>query len=121
MSRSWHVPGSLSSELHTTYFCGALLGSMKLHFMPVGKPAPPGGFHFLDDLLGRGLLAQDALPRFVAADLAVVLDLPGALHAERLEADLIARILFHCGGLFVPIEDLIDLFGREIFVVDVVD
>jgi hypothetical protein len=41
MSRSWHVPGSLSSELHTTYFCGALLGSMKLHFMPVGKPAPP--------------------------------------------------------------------------------
>ncbi len=41
MSRSWQVPGSLSSELHTRYFCIGELRGMKLHFVPVGKPAPP--------------------------------------------------------------------------------
>ena len=41
MSRSWQVPGSLSSELQTTYFCTGALRGMKLHFTPVGKPAPP--------------------------------------------------------------------------------
>jgi len=35
------VPGSLSSELQTTYFWIGELRGMKLHFMPVGKPAPP--------------------------------------------------------------------------------
>ena len=41
MSRSLHVPGSDSSELHRMYFCPAALRGMKLHFRPVGKPAPP--------------------------------------------------------------------------------
>src|SRR6266478_4864025 len=41
MSRSWQVPGSLSSELHTRYFCTGELRGMKLHLVPVGKPAPP--------------------------------------------------------------------------------
>ncbi len=41
MSRSWQVPGSLSSELQTTYFWIGEERGMKLHFMPVGKPAPP--------------------------------------------------------------------------------
>jgi hypothetical protein len=41
MSRSWQVPGSLSSELQTTYFCPRALRGMKLHFTPVGKAAPP--------------------------------------------------------------------------------
>jgi len=41
MSRSWQVPGSLSSELQTTYFCTGALRGMKDHLRPVGKPAPP--------------------------------------------------------------------------------
>ena len=41
MSRSWQVPGSLSSELQTTYFWPGAPRGMKLHFTPVGKPAPP--------------------------------------------------------------------------------
>ena len=41
MSRSWQVPGSLSSELQTAYFCIGALRGMKDHLVPVGKPAPP--------------------------------------------------------------------------------
>ena len=41
MSRSWQVPGSLSSELQTRYFCIGAVRGMKLIFTPVGKPAPP--------------------------------------------------------------------------------
>ncbi len=41
MSRSWQVPGSDSSELHTVYFCTGDLRGMKLHLVPVGNPAPP--------------------------------------------------------------------------------
>jgi len=41
MSRSLNVPGSPSSELQTRYFCPGNWRGMKLHFRPVGKPAPP--------------------------------------------------------------------------------
>src|SRR3546814_15744768 len=41
MSRSLAVPGSDSSELQRMYFCMPLSLGMKLHFRPVGKPAPP--------------------------------------------------------------------------------
>ena len=41
MSRSLNVPGSPSSELHTTYFWPAKARGMKVHLRPVGKPAPP--------------------------------------------------------------------------------
>src|SRR5688500_18712527 len=41
MSRSWQVPGSLSSELQTTYFWPGAARGMKLHLTPVGNPAPP--------------------------------------------------------------------------------
>ena len=41
MSRSWQVPGSLSSELQTMYFCSGALRGMNDHLRPVGKPAPP--------------------------------------------------------------------------------
>jgi hypothetical protein len=35
------VPGSPSSELHTTYFAPGNWRGMNDHFSPVGKPAPP--------------------------------------------------------------------------------
>ena len=41
MSRSLHVPGSLSSELHTAYIGPSYPFGMKLHFSPAGNPAPP--------------------------------------------------------------------------------
>ena len=41
MSRSLQVPGSPSSELQTRYFWPGNWRGMKLHFRPVGKPAPP--------------------------------------------------------------------------------
>jgi len=40
-SRSLQVPGSPSSELQTRYFGPGNMRGMKLHFKPVGKPAPP--------------------------------------------------------------------------------
>jgi len=41
MRWSLHVPGSLSSPFTSTYFGLAEVFGTKLHFMPVGKPAPP--------------------------------------------------------------------------------
>ena len=38
---SLQVPGSDSSALTTRYFGFGLSWGMKLHFTPVGKPAPP--------------------------------------------------------------------------------
>jgi hypothetical protein len=35
------VPGSPSSELHTTYLAPGKARGMNDHFRPVGKPAPP--------------------------------------------------------------------------------
>src|SRR5690606_34374393 len=59
------------------------------------SPAQAGRFHFFNDLLARNLLSQNALPGFVAADLAVAGDFPRTLHAKRLEADEILSVLFH--------------------------
>ena len=40
-SRSLQVPGSLSSAFTMMYFGLGDVRGTKLHFMPVGKPAPP--------------------------------------------------------------------------------
>ena len=41
ITRSLNVPGSDSSALQSRYFGLGLCFGMKVHFMPVGKPAPP--------------------------------------------------------------------------------
>ena len=41
MLLSIKAPGSPSSALHTMYFCSFASALAKLHFLPVGKPAPP--------------------------------------------------------------------------------
>src|SRR5438128_1665334 len=40
-TRSLHVPGSLSSAFTTMYLGLGDVRGTKLHFIPVGKPAPP--------------------------------------------------------------------------------
>src|ERR1035438_4646762 len=40
-TRSLHVPGSLSSAFTTMYFGLGEVRGTKLHFIPVGNPAPP--------------------------------------------------------------------------------
>ncbi len=40
-NRSLQVPGSLSSALMMTYFGLGEVRGTKLHFRPVGNPAPP--------------------------------------------------------------------------------
>ena len=40
-TRSLQVPGSVSSALTMMYFGLGELRGTKLHFMPVGNPAPP--------------------------------------------------------------------------------
>jgi hypothetical protein len=65
---------------------------MKLHFTPVGNPAPTAsaqarGLDRIDDLLARRLLTQDLLPRLVTANGAVDIERPGVRLAQRLEAD----------------------------------
>src|SRR5262249_41230444 len=73
-----------------------------------------------DDRFARRLLAQDLLPRLVAADLPILADLPRTLELQRLEADEIFLVLRHA-RLLVTIQNLIDLGGREILVEHALD
>ncbi len=75
MSRSLQVPGSPSSVLQTRYFWPGNWRGMKLHFRPVGKPAPPRprrpeAFTSAMTWLGRHLclaFGEDLAQRLVAA------------------------------------------------------
>src|SRR3972149_1392418 len=70
-TRSLNVPGSISSALHTRYFgCGACspIGT-KLHFKPVGKPAPPRPCS--EDCLTVSVTSSGSLDRQIAVELIV--------------------------------------------------
>src|ERR1700736_3375221 len=86
--RSLQVPGSLSSALQRMYFGLADSFGTKLHFIPVGNPAPArppaqvGFLHFIDHLI-RGQLLQRALHALVAVMRNVHFELMRILHAEQ--------------------------------------
>src|ERR1700747_969984 len=90
MSRSWQVPGSLSSGLHTRYFCSGEVRGMEPPVGAGGKAgaaaaAKPRRLDLIDDLLARRFLPQQTLPHLVTADAAVGLERPRALELQRLE------------------------------------
>ena len=100
------VPGSPSSELQTRYFGPGNWRGMKLHFRPVGKPAPPrprSPEALTSAITCSGVIAlpsaalEDLAQRLVAAARLVVLQAPVA--AVEAGVDLRADVAAVKAGL----------------------
>src|SRR6185312_2062983 len=95
-----------------------------------GAPAPAQsrGLDRVDDLLARRLGGEDVAPGLVTPKALIDLERPGALVAQRLEAGQVQLVVpvshWHSlrrSALLQRIEHLIDLLGRQMLVVDMID
>ena len=125
MSRSLHVPGSLSSELHTAIHRAVVPLRHEAPLQPRGEPRPAASAQTrLLDLLhhrpGRNLLREDLPPRLVAPDPLVALEAPRLVEPEGGVADGVEGVRVH-DRHSSPSRIASTLSGGQVLVVDVID